>query len=86
MTVAPAESRTTDHSRPYLVLGGPAIDTELKIAFIRPVGNSVRLGVDAPGRRIYRKELWEALVAANRAALGADGDLSYLRQREKVQA
>lgn len=68
--VAPSE-----HGHPCLVLGGPAIGPELRVACIRPAGSCVRLGVDAPGRRVYRMELWEALVAANQAAAGAEDDL-----------
>jgi sRNA-binding carbon storage regulator CsrA len=58
----------SDREHPNLALRGSAIGDELRLALIRPIGNCIRIGVDAPGRRVYRKELWEALVAENTAA------------------
>lgn len=62
---------------PSLTIEGPNIADGLRITLIRPVGNYVRIGVEAPDRRVYRKELWEDVMAANRAAAG-EGDLSAL--------
>lgn len=62
---------------PSLTLEGPDMAEGLTITVIRPVGRYVRIGVDAPERRVYRKELWDEVMAANRAAAG-DTDLSAL--------
>jgi sRNA-binding carbon storage regulator CsrA len=62
---------------PSLTIEGPSIADGLRITLIRPVGSYVRIGVEAPDRRVYRKELWEEVMAANRAAAG-DGELSAL--------
>ena len=66
----------TEHGHPCLLLGGEAVGASLRIALIRMAKSCVRLGIDAPGLRVHRKELWEALVAANTAAAGTAGDLS----------
>lgn len=62
---------------PSLSLQGPSMADGLTITLIRPVGRYVRIGVDAPDRRVYRKELWDDVMAANQAAAG-DGDLTSL--------
>lgn len=62
---------------PSLTIEGPTIADGLRITLIRPVGSYVRIGVEAPDRRVYRKELWDDVMAANRAAAG-DGELSAL--------
>jgi sRNA-binding carbon storage regulator CsrA len=62
---------------PSLTIEGPSIADGLRITLIRPVGSYVRIGVEAPDRRVYRKELWEDVMAANRAAAG-EGELSAL--------
>ncbi len=49
---------------PTVTFGGSAIGDELGITLIRPAGSYVRLGVDAPNRRVYREELWEAVQAS----------------------
>jgi sRNA-binding carbon storage regulator CsrA len=54
---------------PTITFGGSAIGDELSITLIRPAGSYVRLGVDAPHRRVYREELWDAVQAS-----GATGD------------
>ena len=70
---------------PCIALGGSAVGPEFSITLIRPAGNYVRLGVDAPDRRVYRRELWESVRsgdspqdradAATMTALpGMDGD------------
>lgn len=46
---------------PCVVFGGSAIGEELRITLIRPAGSYVRLGVEAPSRRVYREELWAAM-------------------------
>ena len=46
---------------PCISFGGPAVGEELSVTLIRPAGSYVRLGVDAPSRRVYREELWEAV-------------------------
>lgn len=50
---------------PCVAFGGPAIGDEVRVTLIRPAGNYVRLGVDAPERRVYRKELWEVVQAGD---------------------
>jgi sRNA-binding carbon storage regulator CsrA len=57
---------------PTLAIEGPSIAPGLRITLIRPVGSYVRIGVEAPDRRVYRKELWDDVMAANRAAAGDD--------------
>ncbi len=49
---------------PSITFGGSAIGDELSITLIRPAGSYVRLGVDAPNRRVYREELWDAVQAS----------------------
>lgn len=44
-----------------LRFGGDAVGDELGITLIRPAGSYVRVGVEAPGRRVYRQELWEVV-------------------------
>jgi sRNA-binding carbon storage regulator CsrA len=63
----------TEHGHPSLTLGGRVIGTHLRLALIRLSTSCVRLGIDAPGRRVYRKELWDALVATNTASADASG-------------
>lgn len=62
---------------PTLSIEGPSIADGLRITLIRPVGNYVRIGVEAPDRRVYRKELWDDVLASNRAA-AVDGELAAL--------
>ncbi|MGH8989696.1 MAG: carbon storage regulator [Acidimicrobiales bacterium] len=49
---------------PTLTFGGSAIGDELSVTLIRPAGSYVRIGVDAPNRRVYREELWDAVQAS----------------------
>lgn len=49
---------------PCISFGGPAVGEEFSVTLIRPSGNYVRLGVDAPSRRVYREELWEAVQSS----------------------
>jgi sRNA-binding carbon storage regulator CsrA len=56
---------------PCLELGGADLDPEVRITLIRPAGNYVRLGVDAPERRVYRRELWESVQAGEPPSGGA---------------
>jgi sRNA-binding carbon storage regulator CsrA len=44
---------------PTLAFGGRAIGDDFGLTLIRPAGSYVRLGVDAPDRRVYREELWD---------------------------
>ena len=65
---------------PCIAFGGTAVGEEVRITLIRPAGSYVRLGVEAPNRRVYREELWAAMLAAGaldervgRFEHGADG-------------
>lgn len=58
---------------PCVAFGGDAIGEELRITLIRPAGSYVRLGVEAPSRRVYREELWEAMHAGPADATPAIG-------------
>lgn len=49
---------------PTITFGGSAIGDELSVTLIRPAGSYVRIGVDAPNRRVYREELWDAVQAS----------------------
>lgn len=60
-----------------LVLGGRQIGQTFAVTVIRQVGSYARIGLDAPGRRVYRRELWDEIVAANRAS-ASNGVLSRL--------
>lgn len=53
---------------PTITFGGSAIGDELSVTLIRPAGSYVRLGVDAPNRRVYREELWDAVQASSASA------------------
>jgi len=55
---------------PSVSFGGEAIGEAFTITLIRPAGSYVRLGVDAPDRRVYREELWDVV----HAAAGNDGE------------
>ncbi len=63
---------------PCITLESPSIGSGLRITLIRPAGSYVRIGVEAPERRVYRKELWDDMVAANKAAAGEGDDLTSL--------
>ena len=65
----------TERGHPCLTLGGEAVGAQLRLALIRLARSCVRLGIDAPGLRVYRRELWEAVVASNTAAAGTQGGL-----------
>lgn len=65
---------TLPKGNPSITFGGPSIGEELTIAVIRPAGNYVRIGVDAPNRRIYREELWETVRAAALAGAGDEAE------------
>lgn len=64
-----------------LTLSGPTIGETIALTVIRQVGSYVRIGLEAPGRRVYRLELWEEVVAANRASASGDGLPSLLTAR-----
>ncbi len=49
---------------PAVAFGGAAIGEPFRITLIRPAGSYVRLGVDAPSRRVYREELWDVVRAS----------------------
>lgn len=49
---------------PTVTFGGEAIGDAFSLTLIRPAGSYVRLGVDAPNRRVYREELWDAVKAS----------------------
>ncbi len=56
---------------PCLVITGPAIGFSVTVTVLRTMGSYVRVGIDAPSdRRVFRKELWDDVAAANRAAAG----------------
>ncbi len=65
---------------PCLAITGPAIGFSVTITVLRTMGSYVRVGIDAPAdRRVFRKELWEDVAAANREAAGdLTGDLAAL--------
>ena len=54
------------------------INGDIRITVVSIRGNQVRIGVEAPERRVYRKELWDDMVAANKAAAGEGDDLTSL--------
>lgn len=66
----------TERGHPALTLAGPAVGAQVRLAMIRLTKTCARIGVDAPGLRVHRKELWEELVAANTAAAGTGDDLA----------
>ncbi len=54
---------------PSLEFGGDAIGSTFSVTLIRPAGSYVRLGVDAPDRRVYREELWNVVQAPGASGL-----------------
>jgi carbon storage regulator CsrA len=50
---------------PSLEFDGKAIGNAFSITLIRPAGSYVRLGVDAPDRRVYREELWDVVQSSS---------------------
>lgn len=59
---------------PCLHFGGPALGAgELGVTLIRPARSYVRLGVEAPGRRVFREELWSASQEARAAVPSIPG-------------
>ncbi|MDA8074929.1 MAG: carbon storage regulator [Actinomycetota bacterium] len=54
---------------PTLEFGGDAIGDAFRVTLIRPAGSYVRLGVDAPERRVYREELWNVVRAPDASGL-----------------
>lgn len=54
---------------PTLEFGGEAIGDAFSVTLIRPAGSYVRLGVDAPDRRVYREELWNVVQAPDTSGL-----------------
>jgi sRNA-binding carbon storage regulator CsrA len=61
---------------PSITFGGGAIGDEFSITLIRPAGSYVRLGVDAPNRRVYREELWEVVRAGGTRQGAGEGVLA----------
>lgn len=61
---------------PSITFGGSAIGDEFSITLIRPAGSYVRLGVDAPNRRVYREELWDVVQASGGTQQGSDAVLA----------
>jgi sRNA-binding carbon storage regulator CsrA len=59
---------STTKGNATVVLCGPRIGAAFRVTLIRLMGSHVRLGIDAPDRRVFRKELWEGVVEANQAA------------------
>ncbi len=55
---------------PAITFGGKAIGSAFTLTLIRPAGTYVRLGVDAPDRRVYREELWDVVRASSGSASG----------------
>jgi sRNA-binding carbon storage regulator CsrA len=58
---------------PCVTFGGKAIGDPFSITLIRPAGSYVRLGVDAPNRRVYREELWDFVQAGEAKEPRDDG-------------
>jgi sRNA-binding carbon storage regulator CsrA len=58
---------------PCVTFGGKAIGDPFSITLIRPAGSYVRLGVDAPNRRVYREELWDVVQAGEAKERRDDG-------------
>lgn len=57
---------------PSVTFGGSSIGEPFSITLIRPAGSYVRLGVDAPDRRVYREELWDVVQASGGTRLNGD--------------
>lgn len=55
---------------PAVTFGGSSIGDPFSITLIRPAGSYVRLGVDAPNRRVYREELWDMVQASGGVLAG----------------
>jgi sRNA-binding carbon storage regulator CsrA len=70
---------------PTIAFGGSAIGEEFSITLIRPAGSYVRLGVDAPNRRVYREELWD-VVQASGGTRDGDGHAGHPGPSAQVTA
>lgn len=55
------EIGTLPKGNPSVAFGGVGVGEPFTLAVIRPSGSYVRIGVDAPNRRVYREELWDAV-------------------------
>ncbi len=54
----------TSDGFPCLTYGGRVIGERFSITAIRPQGGGVRLGIDAPARKVVREEIWACPDAA----------------------
>lgn len=68
---------------PSVTFGGSAIGEPFSITLIRPAGSYVRLGVDAPDRRVYREELWDVVQASGETRLNGDHDGTPAQHRSE---
>lgn len=67
---------------PSIAFGGLDVGEPFTIAIIRPAGSYVRIGVEAPGRRVYREELWETV---RESALDADAAPAEEQKTDDVE-
>jgi carbon storage regulator len=52
---------------------------DIEVTVMEVIGNSVRLGIQAPRSvPVYREEIWEAVRAENRAAAAAPVELPQI--------
>jgi carbon storage regulator len=59
------------------------LGNEIVVHVIEIVGNSVRVGIQAPrSLPVYREEIWNAVREENRAAADAPADLPGPTERE----
>ncbi len=65
---------------PSLTFGGKTIGDAFSVTLIRPAGSYVRLGVDAPNRRVYREELWEVVQAPTVGSLLGNARVTALSE------
>ena len=71
----------TRRANPSIVIGDGVIVTVLEVR-----GDQVRLGINAPRSvPVHREEVYNELVAANRAAAGSTGDSTALEGLSKLR-
>jgi sRNA-binding carbon storage regulator CsrA len=75
------ELAAIEEEHAYLELSAPSLPSAVRLSIVTVSTVDARIGVDAPSElRVYRKEVWDEMQAANTAAAGewTDEDLAAL--------
>ena len=61
------------------------VDDHIKITVVQVKGKQVRIGVEAPAEtRIHREEVYQAIQAENRAAVGSESLPNFEQYTQKT--